>query len=216
LGNAWLWGWLSCWLGFNEDEDTGIVYTGIPGYGLCAISPDLTTWTVLGDDPRLKDNIHGIVVFKHGGQSWIAVAQNDSQRVLIIGLDGSIKQQLSKPTGGEFEFDEANAYYSNRPAKQCPWQEDRSDPTFACTDVTYLDGKLYVVTGYCDGDFVLTASEEGGEWKWGPTAWGGKGDAPGKFQTAHGIFAHADHVYVANREAHQVVQFTKDGVDAIL
>ena len=136
--------------------------------------------------------------------------------MLIIGLDGSIKQQLSKPTGGEFEFDEANAYYSNRPAKQCPWQEDRSDPTFACTDVTYLDGKLYVVTGYCDGDFVLTASEEGGEWKWGPTAWGGKGDAPGKFQTAHGIFAHADHVYVANREAHQVVQFTKDGADAIL
>lgn len=24
--------------GFNEDPETGIVYTGIPGYGLCAIS----------------------------------------------------------------------------------------------------------------------------------------------------------------------------------
>lgn len=46
---------------------------------------------------------------------------------------------------------------------------------------------------------------------WGPTAWGGKGDAPGKFNTAHGIFAWDDHIYVANREAHQVVKFTKDG-----
>ena len=27
--------------GFNEDPETGIVYTGIPGYGLCSISPDL-------------------------------------------------------------------------------------------------------------------------------------------------------------------------------
>ena len=27
--------------GFNEDLETGIVYTGIPGYGLCAISQDL-------------------------------------------------------------------------------------------------------------------------------------------------------------------------------
>ncbi|MBK8504434.1 MAG: hypothetical protein IPL46_20850 [Saprospiraceae bacterium] len=27
--------------GFNEDPQTGIVYTGIPGYGLCTISPDL-------------------------------------------------------------------------------------------------------------------------------------------------------------------------------
>ena len=35
----------------------------------------------------------------------------------------------------------------------------------------------------------------------GPTAWGGKGDAPGKFNTAHGVFAWDDHIYVANREA---------------
>ena len=44
--------------GFNEDPETGIVYTGIPGYGLCSISPDLTKWTTIGSDERLKDNIH--------------------------------------------------------------------------------------------------------------------------------------------------------------
>ena len=52
--------------GFNEDAKTGIVYTGIPGWGLCSISPDLTTWTKLGDDKRLKGNIHGIVVCDPG------------------------------------------------------------------------------------------------------------------------------------------------------
>jgi hypothetical protein len=51
---------------------------------------------------------------------------------------------------------------------------------------------------------VLTASESGGKWSWGPTAWGGKGDALGKFNTAHGVFAHDGHIFVANREAHQV------------
>jgi hypothetical protein len=56
--------------------------------------------------------------------------------------------------------------------------------------------------------FVLTASEKDGMWEWGPLAWGGKGKAAGQFQTAHGIFAHAGHIFVANREAHQVGHLT--------
>ena len=87
--------------GFNEDPDTGMVYTGIPGYGLCRISPDLKTWTRFGTDERLKGNIHGIVVFKHEGETAIAVAQNEDARVLIIGLDGTVQQELSMPKGGE-------------------------------------------------------------------------------------------------------------------
>jgi hypothetical protein len=69
--------------------------------------------------------------------------------VLIIGLDGEVQQELSPPRGGEFTFGEANAYYSERPTKQCPWGTPHL-PKFACTDVTYLDGKLYVVTGCAD------------------------------------------------------------------
>ena len=49
--------------GFTEDPATNRVFTGIPGYGLCAISPDLKTWRKLGSDPRLKDNIHGLACF---------------------------------------------------------------------------------------------------------------------------------------------------------
>ena len=94
--------------GFNEDVETGIVYTGIPGYGMCSISPDLKTWSKLGSDERLKGNIHGIVVFKHKGETYIAVAQNEDSRVLVVGLDGTVLQQLDIPTGGEFNFDAAN------------------------------------------------------------------------------------------------------------
>lgn len=199
--------------GFNEDADTGIVYTGIPGYGLCSISPDLKTWTRLGTDERLKSNIHGIVCFKHGGQTRLALAQNEASRVLIVSLDGAVLQELGQPNGGEFDFDEANMYYSHTPTLQVPWgdRDGRHVPAFACTDVTYHDGRLYVVTGYCQGDFVLTATEENGQWKWGPIAWGGKGSAPGKFNTAHGIFAHDGSIFVANREAHQVIEFTPTG-----
>ena len=49
--------------GFNEDPATGKVYTGVPGVGLYAISADLETWTRIGSDERLKENIHGFVWF---------------------------------------------------------------------------------------------------------------------------------------------------------
>ena len=78
--------------GFNEDTETGMVYTGIPGAGLFSISPDLRTWKRLGTDNRLKKNIHGLVVFKHKGQTLIAAALNQDQLVLILTLDGEVKQ----------------------------------------------------------------------------------------------------------------------------
>ena len=132
---------------------------------------------------------------------------------------------------GHFTSKHRFRYYSERPIKQCPWGTPHT-PAFACTDVTFLDGRLYVVTGYCDGDFVLTASVKddgngnrngngnggggsngggGGTFTWGPIAWGGKGDGAGQFQTAHGVFAHDGHIFVANREAHQVLEFTPEG-----
>ena len=68
--------------GFNEDPETGIVYTAIPGYGFASISADLTTWTKLGDDERLLDNVHGLVFFTHNGKKLLALSQNRAARVL--------------------------------------------------------------------------------------------------------------------------------------
>ncbi len=184
--------------GFNEDPETGIVYTGIPGYGLCSISPDLTKWRTLGTDERLKDNIHGIAFFVHKGKKLLAITQ-EGKRVLVLTLDGNIVSEILKPTGTEFKFSAANEFFSS------------ADSDFGVTDVTYLKGTLYVTHGYSKGDFVMTIKEKGGVWSWGKLAWGGKGDDPGQFQTAHGIYAHNKHILVANRAAGQVVKFTKKG-----
>ena len=184
--------------GFNEDPETGIVYTGIPGYGLCSISPDLMQWKTLGSDERLKDNIHGIAFFIHKGKKYLAVTQ-EGKRVLVLTLDGKVVSEILKPTGSEFKFAAANEFFSS------------ADSNFGVTDVTYLKGTLYVTHGYSKGDFVMTIKEKKGIWNWGKLAWGGKGDNPGQFQTAHGIYAQDRHILVANRAAGQVVKFTKKG-----
>ncbi len=184
--------------GFNEDPETGIIYTGIPGYGLCSISPDLKEWTKIGNDERLKDNIHGIVFFVHKGKKQLAVAQ-EGKRILVLNLDGTIVSDILKPKGIEFDFVPANDFFKSR------------DSNFGITDVTYLDGVIYAVHGYSKGDFVLTLEEKEGSWDWGRLAWGGKGKAPGQFQTAHGVYAHEGHILVANRAAGQVVKFRPDG-----
>ena len=184
--------------GFNEDPETGIIYTGIPGYGLCQISADLTAWERIGDDPRLKDNIHGLVFFVHKGQKRLALAQ-EGKRVLITTLDGTIISDVLKPKGVEFDFPFANYFFASETSN------------FGVTDVTYYDSTLYVAHGYSKGDFVLTITEQNGSWDWGKLAWGGKGNQPGQFMTAHGIYAHEDHIYVANRAAGQVVRFTPQG-----
>lgn len=184
--------------GFTEDPETGIVYTGIPGYGLCAISADLKSWQTIGTDERLKDNIHGIVFFIHKNKKHLAVAQ-DGKRVLVLDIDGQVISDLLKPSGDEFDFVPVNDYFK--------------DPgsNFGVTDLTYLEGLLYVTHGYSKGDFVLTIEERDGSWSWSKLAWGGKGNAPGQFQTAHGIYALDDHLLVANRALGQVVKFRKDG-----
>ncbi|NQY07894.1 MAG: hypothetical protein HRT71_00050 [Flavobacteriales bacterium] len=184
--------------GFNEDPETGIVYTGIPGYGLCTISPDLTEWKLLGKDERLKDNIHGITFFIHKKVKYLAVAQ-EHKRVLVLTLDGKIVSEIVKPTGDEFKFEAANAYYLTEKSN------------FGVTDVAYLDGTIYVAHGYSKGDFILTIKEKGGTWSWGSLAWGGKGHEPGQFHTAHGVYAHEDHILVSNRAAGELVKFTKKG-----
>ena len=61
---------------------------------------------------------------------------------------------ISKPLGTEFQAEHINAYYLER--------KDVTENVFCCTDVTYLNGTLFVVTGYCEGDFVLTLVEEDG------------------------------------------------------
>jgi hypothetical protein len=206
--------------GFAEDALTGDVYTGIPGVGLFRISNDLQTWTKVGTDSRLAANIHGLVVIRPRGsgdrdddEACIALAQNEAQRVLICGLDGGVRQVLSAPLGGEFGFGEANHFYSSRRGSSAKDVFNVTDVTYLETDETRGGGQLFVVTGYCEGDFCLTATRErgSGEFVWGPTAWGGKGEAAGRFKTAHGVHAHRGSIFIANREKFEVLKFSPEG-----
>ena len=92
-------------------------------------------------------------------------------------IDGEIVSEVLKPTGNEFKFEKANQFFTSE------------DSNFGVTDVTYLMGTIYVAHGYSKGDFILTIVENNGIWSWGNLAWGGKGDNPGQFKTAHGVYA---------------------------
>jgi len=185
--------------GFNEDPETNIVYTGIPGYGLCAISADLKSWSKLGDDERLLGTIHGLVFFVHNNEKRLAMAFPSAKYILIADIEGNVLQQIDQPKGTEFDFAPANTFYTN------------DKKSFSVTDVTYLDGTIFAVTGYSKGDFVLTLKEANGQWHWGKIAWGGKGSKAGQFNTAHGVYAHEGMIYVASRAAHQIIEFTPKG-----
>ena len=166
--------------GFNEDPETGIVYTGIPGYGLCSISPDLKKWATIGTDERLKDNIHGIV-FLFTEEKYLAVAQ-EGKRVLVLTLDGKIVSEILKPTGNEFKFAEANKFFASK------------DSNFGVTDVTYLEGTLYVAHGYSKGDYILTIEENNGTWTWGDLAWEKKETTRAVHNSAWAVYAHKNHI----------------------
>ena len=84
---------------------------------------------------KLKDNIHGIVHFSHKGKKLLAVAQ-EGKRVLILTTEGKVLSEIHKPLGNEFKFDLANKFFSS------------NESNFGVTDVTYLEGIIYVAHGY--------------------------------------------------------------------
>jgi hypothetical protein len=82
--------------------------------------------------------------------------------------------------------------------------------------VEYLDGVYYVTTGYSNLDYVLTARVTRGkrfEAAWNDLAFGGKGNAPGKFGTAHGITIPPGKVRldIADRPNSRLERFTRYG-----
>src|SRR2546428_343061 len=103
---------------------------------------------------------------------------NDAGKVFTTTLDGKLIYTLNTPTSAdEFDNPVVNDYFFG-------------GGNFAPTDVEYLDGLYYVTTGYSELDFVLTArvlSLSPFKAIWNDLVFGGKGDGPGQFGTAHGI-----------------------------
>lgn len=167
----------------NADQDpiSGEVVTVVAGYGLATLGKNLGEWTLVpGQDPHFAKgmNAHGADCFIHNDDRSLWAFASTNTREVVISRGGEIISILRSPKGDEFENQVVNDYYKEGGA-------------FAPCDVVYNPKAkiLTVVTGYSDGDFVLTAVEVDGNWVWGDSAWGGrKGKFAGGFlQTGHGI-----------------------------
>jgi hypothetical protein len=158
----------------------GEIYFALQGAGIVRISGDLKTSELLETpEPLKKTNLHNTTLwYDDRGTAYLTFPANDSGKVFTTTTDGRLLHTLSAPSA-EHHFDrpEVNEYFRNK-------------GNFAPTDVEYLNGLYYITTGYSKLDYVLTGRVEAMRAFgviWHTLAFGGKGSAPGRFDTGHGI-----------------------------
>jgi hypothetical protein len=194
--------------GFAVDrrEGKGEAYFALPGAGIIQISPDLRSTRLIPTPDEVKNtNLHNTAIwYDTEGTPFLSLPANDAGKVFTTTLDGNLVHTLEQPAP-DFSFDEpvVNEYFAKN-GKLVP------------TDVVYLNGLLYITTGYSALDYVLTAyvgSTDPMRARWHDLAFGGKGDQPGQFGTGHGITISPDmrRIHVADRPNSEVDGFTRFG-----
>ena len=154
--------------GFAIDNrpDKGQIYYGMPGSGILRIESDLTTQDLISLPDNLGDlNFHSTRIATLNGQERVMLAANGDEKVILVDLEGSVDQILSRP-----EFDEYK----------------KADVPYLPTDTVLVDDVLYIADGY--GANFISANNLA-EHKWKSIFGGLAADAndDGKFSTAHGI-----------------------------
>ena len=154
--------------GFAVDvRGRGTVYFALKGCGIIAMSADLRRKEIIDVDPWIKEgNFHNTtMVYDGSGTPYLALPDDEKQRVYVLTTAGKLIQVLSHPRG--------NPYY------------DGGGP-FAPTDVEQAPSRdVFIVTGYSPGDYVVSADPFTGAWR--PLIFGGRGTEHGKLGTGHGI-----------------------------
>jgi hypothetical protein len=184
-------------------EDT---YFALPGAGIVRLGADLKQIALVPTAPEMKDtNLHNTKVwYAPDGAAFLSFPANDAGRVFTTSLAGELLHTLARPTeSDEFGLPSVRDYLAGGGA-------------FVPTDVEFLDGLLYVTTGYSSLDTVLTArvtSYRPLEAAWFDLAFGGKGGAPGQFGTGHGITVvpGTRRIEVADRANGEIDRFTRHG-----
>ncbi len=169
--------------GFAVDRRHGKeeTYFALPGAGILRISADLKTIDLLDTTEEMRSvNLHDTNIwYAKDGTPFLVLPANGEGRIYTSTLDGKMVHRLDAPTPAvNFKSEEVQNYFVNK-------------GNFAPTAVEFLEGKYYVTDGYCKLDTVLTAMISTGEkfevsWN-ADLAFGGRGDAIGKFGTGHGI-----------------------------
>jgi hypothetical protein len=194
--------------GFTVDNrrGKGEAYFALPGAGILQISADLKTIRLLNTPAEMKNvNLHNTTVWYREGRPYLTFPANDAGKVFTTTLDGALVHTLDAPTGKDnFNQPAVNEYFGR-------------NEKFAPTDVDYLDGLLYVTTGYSKLDFVLTArvmSINPFKAFWNALAFGGRGNGPGQFGTGHGVTVPPGkkRIDVADRPNSEIDRFTPEGV----
>jgi hypothetical protein len=194
--------------GFAVDRRAGKgeTYFALPGAGILQISADLKTVRVLNTaDEMKKVNLHDTTIwYTQDGSPFLIFPANDAGKVFTTTLEGKLVNTLEAPTADdEFEQPDVHSYFLG-------------GGNFAPTDVEQLGGLYYVTTGYSNLDYVLTARILGTDpFKavWNDLAFGGKGDGPGQFGTAHGITIPpgTKRLDVSDRPHSRIERFTRYG-----
>ena len=168
--------------GFAVDHRVGReeTYFALPGAGILQISSDLKRIRSIETSPDMKGvNLHNTTVwYGEDGNPYLAFPANDAGKVFTTTLEGRLLHTLETPTSNDdLGVPAVNDYFLG-------------NGNFAPTDVEYLDGLYYITTGYSNLDYVLTArilSLNPFRAIWHDLAFGGRGNGPGQFGTAHGI-----------------------------
>jgi hypothetical protein len=194
--------------GFAVDRrpGTGDTYFALPGAGILRLGADMGQVALVATAPEMKDtNLHNTKIwYGPEGTAFLSFPANDLGRVFTTSLTGDLLHTLPRPSDSDaFGLSSVRDYFLGGGA-------------FVPTDVEFLDGLMYVTTGYSSLDTVLTArvtSYSPFAAAWFDLAFGGKGSAPGQFGTGHGITVPAGtrRIDVADRANSEIDRFTRHG-----
>jgi hypothetical protein len=194
--------------GFAVDHrpGKGDTYFSLPGAGILRLSADLAQIASVATAPEMKGtNLHNTKIwYAPEGTAFLSFPANDLGRVFTTSLAGDLLHTLARPADGDdVGLPSVRDYFAGGGA-------------FVPTDVEFLDGLLYVTTGYSSLDTVLTArvtSYSPFAAAWFDLAFGGKGGAPGQFGTGHGITVPPGtrRIDVADRPNSEIDRFTRHG-----
>ncbi len=194
--------------GFAVDHRPGKeeTYFALPGAGILRLAADLRQIALVPTSPEMKDtNLHNTKIwYAPDGTPFLSFPANDAGRVFTTSLAGELLHTLARPTeSDEFGLPSVHDYFVGGGA-------------FVPTDVEFLDGLLYITTGYSSLDTVLTARVSGYrplKAAWYDLAFGGRGTGPGQLGTGHGITIPpgTKRIDVADRANGEIDRFTRHG-----
>ena len=194
--------------GFAVDHRPGKeeTYFALPGAGILRLGADLKQVALVPTAAEMKDtNLHNTRIwYAPDGTALLSFPANDKGRVFTTSLAGELLHTLARPTeGDEFGLPSVRDYFVGGGA-------------FVPTDVEFLDGLLYITTGYSSLDTVLTArvtSYRPLKAAWFDLAFGGRGPAAGQLGTGHGITVPpgTKRIDVADRANGEIDRFTRHG-----